>query len=647
MRNRRNSSKAVVLATARVVAETASVAAVLYCLPISAAAQQNFFPQGMAVMPANGVIQPAFSNSSSTAGAGYDVFVGKNSKGPYQLSWNEIAANSAVLIEDGRTLQPGTDYQMNEQSGVFTLTAPLASGSMLKVSFQRTPLSTALQRSAGQVPLQWNMLQNSNLSLSLHSVLQSSANGSLPQANSSLLFHGQTGIAPGSQLSASISTDLHGGAWMRRMGLQLADATQFRNGGLSLQYNRAGSLYNLGNGITAGQENYSALAHFQPLKQMYLSLQANQTTLLQAASADGSRDSAGLTSRNINGTLRLGVAHGTLQAVRSVQQLQNPGGKATTQVQDDVQLTQNLPGNTTATASYHSGQTEGAAGSTVQNSQLSINSKPDPHLQITGSFQNSLGTAAYNTDHVALQILPQPKTPDLQINVQQSLQTGTAQQSDVQANLQAPLFHGKVQFNSGIEQHNQVGTGSTTGIFALSTQPLQQLHLSGYVHLRWQQGALAPASTSLPNSYAMNMTLQPASPIQITGGFVRNPETNGIPVQALQENVGLQANLGLFSLQTSLQLQNSGNTALNSNTGMLGLSLHLTRYDTFTTDYLAHNLLLNTPAGDQTFKFGYTHNMGNDFSLSLAAAVNTYDYNGRLNPAATQYNAQAQLSLHF
>jgi len=94
---------------------------------------------GCAALATAGVFAPTGSQSQTPAALPVsvssaqsfrvvtDVFVGRNTVGPYVLSWRGFDTGSEQVTRSGQLLQANIDYKLDPATGVLTFTAPLKS----------------------------------------------------------------------------------------------------------------------------------------------------------------------------------------------------------------------------------------------------------------------------------------------------------------------------------------------------------------------------------------------------------------------------------------------------------------------------------------------------------------------------------------
>ncbi len=211
-----------------------------------------------------------------------------------------------------------------------------------------------------------------------------------------------------------------------------------------------------------------------------------------------------------------------------------------------------------------------------------------------------------------------------------------------------PLAPFRLQLSGGVRQNSTPGERSLVGLIDASAQPHRYLQISGAIRLRDATQASGAADPADVDTYDLKLALSPWKQLRLTGSVTQNPEATDSSVKRLlQRNIGLEADLGLFSMHGKIGLEENYPTAQTSDTTDLGFDLRITRWDTLTTGFQAHNLFTNLLVGDNTYTLGFTHHLGSAFDLTLSGALTTHDINGRLDAGQNEVKAQAKVGLHF
>ena len=109
-----------------------------------------------AQQPAN--VPAALSGGDSSYVRYTDVFIGRNTRGPYLLSWKGVLNRSERVVVDGRTLTRGEEYTIDYAAGALTFTQPLRNGSMAQVTYEVDAKTAQRNPQTLQLPLDMELL---------------------------------------------------------------------------------------------------------------------------------------------------------------------------------------------------------------------------------------------------------------------------------------------------------------------------------------------------------------------------------------------------------------------------------------------------------------------------------------------------------
>src|SRR5437588_5685324 len=104
---------------------------------VLAACSQCAFGQFVGLM--NGV-PTSESLSAPMSGQGVtDMFIGKNTVGPYMLSWKAVESDGFTVSRGIQRLVNGVDYRLDAANGVLTFTNPLRPNQIARVDYRTIP----------------------------------------------------------------------------------------------------------------------------------------------------------------------------------------------------------------------------------------------------------------------------------------------------------------------------------------------------------------------------------------------------------------------------------------------------------------------------------------------------------------------------
>lgn len=91
-----------------------------------------------------------------------DVLLGRNTKGPYILSWKPIDQNSESIIVNGRRLERGVDYTIDYASGTLGFMTAIDEKSIIRAEYTRDPAKAVRNTGSLVVPLTYDLLNKQN-----------------------------------------------------------------------------------------------------------------------------------------------------------------------------------------------------------------------------------------------------------------------------------------------------------------------------------------------------------------------------------------------------------------------------------------------------------------------------------------------------
>ncbi|MFQ3549321.1 MAG: hypothetical protein SNJ70_06185, partial [Armatimonadota bacterium] len=95
-----------------------------------------------------------------------DIIIGNNTKGPYTLSYSNIDSKSLSAIINGRSLKLGRDIKLDNSNGIIAFEQTLLKDAIVKVNYNIIPGKSKKIANIQSVPLDLNIIENDNQSLS-------------------------------------------------------------------------------------------------------------------------------------------------------------------------------------------------------------------------------------------------------------------------------------------------------------------------------------------------------------------------------------------------------------------------------------------------------------------------------------------------
>jgi hypothetical protein len=624
----------------------------------------------------SGNATPLLSRYDPLASTQTDVLFGRNTAGPYQLSWKNAHVGTESVMRNDLVLHAGVDYTIDLTAGVINFTIPLSSAEVARVTYLCDTLGATPIASAQVVPLQWDIWQSGQNQLRFSTLYRlntasSSTNAAAPPpsptAYTALQFTGGSRLWTGTSATTGLFLDLQNNDWMRRGGWQVGTQTTQANNQLGLTYTRAGSLFAQTDAskIAAGRELLQATDKITPWHGVVIDFFARQTTLLTAAPNSSpdqpGADVDGTVTREAGGTVAVALPQGAkVSAGRTLTDSTPTQGDGTLTVKDNVSVASPIQKGTQVTVALDTQtnipKTDGVAPDPTpttysQTTTIGIKSTPNKQVTVTGSFQNTLnGANPQDSNKLTVEAMPIPTLAKLKLTASEEdvyQKDGVIRNRSALLNL-PPLTRSQLTLSGGVQQNSAPGHELNVGLINATAHPLRYLEFGGGARLRdGNLGANMPDPNAV-NTYTASLAVTYLKKFKITGDVTRNPEATDGTVQRLdRQSLGLQADLGLIALRGQYGYENDYVNSRLNNTTDLSLDLRLSRYDTLTTGFKLQSLFDQSLSGQTSYQLGFTHHMGSLFDLTLSGMVTTYDQDVRVDPDRTELKAQAKLGLHF
>ncbi len=612
------------------------------------------------VVPGNTTSLPlAASDPNSTEAT--DVIFGRNTAGPYALSWKGWQAGSEQVTRDGLILHSGADYMVDPAAGTLAFSTPLRTDQIVRITYSIDSPTAVHNSSAVTLPLQMDLWRQGQNHLSYGMVYRSDPNqpNSPATTANTLQFAGSTRFLPGSDLSSGLFLDLHGGDWMGRSGLRLAEQTRLKYAEFSLSYARAGALFAQqdASGLQAGNQVVAATGKLTPLQGLTLQAGLKQTTqLLDPATNPSGTNGTVTTELSDSLTLALPKNGGKLQAGSTETFVTPPDGTGQTTTQDTVQLERTLTRTTQATLGYQSLTTEPSDGTTTgatydQKTSLGLTNHFNALTSLTGTFQNELNTTGDQDTlgwHLDTSPLARLRALKFSFNWNDTFRTDGAQRSREALVELPPLSFAGTKLSGGVRQTSASGEQMLVGILDAGLHPVRYVEVTGGVRLR--DGML---NNSLPDpnasdTYNLKLALTPWKKFKLTGSMARNPENSDGTFQRTESQaLGLETEFGCVQFKGQYGLEDTYQTMQRQNLLDLSLGLRLTRFDTLTTGFQDRSAFDNGLSGSQSYALNFTHHLSSVFDMTLGGTMTLYMADGTTQWDKTDLKAQANISLHF
>lgn len=538
-----------------------------------------------------------------------DICFGNGTSGPFLLSWKHIAVGTETVTVNGLPQLRGLDYTLDADNGSITFSRPLPNQSAAAVSYEMNPTQAQHNGGARTIPLSVDLMRGEHGYFSLNALgKQDQTAGSDLTLGVGMGWQGRHDTQLTSHFyytPVTLASETNAGSAAKRTGLSLAGSTDAGTWAMfSFGFSRAGvSLENAGDdSLQAGRQKMTLSSRLTPTK----TVQA-QVNFTKSNSTDDPHAAA-----TTNSSVALTVT---------------PNAK--------TQVAANL------------GQNATAPGSTTQTVGLSVDSHPTTKMEVSASYdgQNAPGTASDSQTINLKTVLTPGKTYSVQTSAGQS-QLGTAI-TNQQAILVALNPRANMQFGAGLALRQKGTAGSpdtlSTAVasFSGSVHPLSFLEFSGSYKNRMAPSKDTDANDLFDTSTA-KVALSPLKSVHLVGTYVQNPDDDGTTLQRLaRKGIGLETSLGAIGLSGGYDWSRSYDTPAVQQAIHADLGLRFSAATQLTVGFQTSQNALDPASQSNAYTVGFTHTLGDRFSLSL---------NGKRQQsaaAASDYDASANLGMKF
>ncbi|MCS6949768.1 MAG: hypothetical protein NZ520_04810 [bacterium] len=639
-------------------------------------------------------VPAALSSGDSSLLSYTDVFLGRNVRGPYLLSWKGVRARSERVEVDGRTLRRDEEYTIDYAAGTLVFVQPLRQGSMARVIYEIDGRTAQRNPRTLQLPLDMELLRAARGRLALTGTYSAPVNQ--PGKETTLL--GLTGelLPSGStQLSLTFLTDIEGrGRLEQKSGLRLQATSKSELAEWTLSYLSAGREFT---GAQAWRVKPDTDALSTALK-LLLSQRLNVSLGFQQSEAGGAR--AGSTSASLNYTPSEGV-----RAVISYQNQQTPLATVTTTAStltmqrgaltvgverrsqqqesllqgrsetttDRLTLQGSLTPRTQAQALIERQQLETGQSATErataslgvttspatgvqlhtgirydevaskQQTELSLGfeAKPSATHRLSGSYMQRQGELGERATATSLRLLSTPR-PTVQLETGASVETVGEQSSLKQDLLLAMQPWQGIRLETGIQ-----------GVYAGERESYIRTLRAQLASSRiWRLDAthrLRLTDTGVPSeTWGVALSITPSQALSLTGAYVRNPEdAKGNIKREERAELKLQAQLHAVTLQGSMGIQRD----LLSNTRItladLALVYRFSPLAELFTGYRLNRQQATSALTTHTYRLGYRYGLNDVLNISLEGQMTTHQREQLFQPSQTEYEARLKVGVKF
>lgn len=616
----------------------------------------------------------ARASSLSTFDSVTDILTGNNTPGPYFLSWNNIEDGSDSVVLDGSILRKIQDYNIDCKTGIITFTKPLKAGSLVRISYRRKSGVSQANSAKASIPLKLDLAQSDRGGLSIIGLYKQQSNGRSAQAPGFGIF----GIAGSRKWSPSAESSTLFLTGTGSEGGDFWERSAFRIGTTAA----AGKKLKLAASYLRSGEDFTGASDYNLQKGMEIA----DLSIGIAASSNLSAESSIRRTQDIGGagkgTETLLAEHkmryqptkqATVAASHSSLQTSDPNGNVSSATLDVLKIDSKLKNASASVLLEQKSIDSNTIDDTVTTRKVDLNLNPAKMVNLEASIADVTSEAKGNDKSASLQVTAQPLNnvgvrlnyalqesdflPDTQTH-KVFIDTHPSKSMRISAGVGRHVLgvrtdeirEARIEYKphasaylSGSYLSNESSAGNSSAAEIVAASKLFNiLDLSGRYKIRGAD------SGKRSDTLAADLVLKPGKRFSLIGKYAVNPE-NAVGAVLAQDmrSVGLKTDIGAISISGAfnscedkyLQRLTSGRE-FGLSFGAFGRGLLSAVYkESFTT--------AGSIFGTKTYNFGYVHNAGSDFNLTIGGSITQYEQDRRLLNDRTLYEAQAKLGLRF
>ncbi len=319
-----------------------------------------------------------------------DVVVGRNTKGPYTLSYTNFDPRSVRVVLNGRTLKKGEDYNVDADKGLISFNSVVLNDVLVSVSYNLIPGKSKQNANTVNVPVILNVFQGKDANVQVTG-LYAQDDPRNPNATKTVVGLGgekawsQTKI--GTQFFVSERNDpkenAQTGSIWERSAFKVSSETDTGKVRLMASMLHAGSEFAGGKetGLGVGKEVMSLALSTSPIKSVRFtaSVQQNEDT---AGVSKGTRST--MQEQNLVVTPNDAT---TVSIVHMNKESSTASGSVSKVDSSSVKIDQKLAGNTSATVSFENASIEtSSATDRVRTTQANVSTTPVKQVSVNANL---------------------------------------------------------------------------------------------------------------------------------------------------------------------------------------------------------------------------------------------------------------------
>ncbi|MHB0997883.1 MAG: hypothetical protein ACYC27_01445 [Armatimonadota bacterium] len=485
----------------------AAINLILVCCRVDEVNAQELAGRVAGLNPADTQVSTLVKNTDSLVSV-TDTIKGRNSKGPYTLSWRPIANDSEQIVVDMHIMQKGDDYNIDYLSSMIAFKSPVGAASTIKVQYRYDPALAVQNKSSLNLPLSLDLLKKDNVGLQFIglykqadssktssdlAVIGLTGNTKAKSAEMNSMFLYNPGL-PGNQVPDDSS-------FLDRSAMKFGGTAKTDNFQLTTSYLHVGELFGASKEyqLQQGTDVMDIAASFAASKSLNLASAFKQSESLTGANKG---EKVSTTSHNIaftpDGAPKLSVSRVEVDK-------EKPGTVDQKTISDTIKLEHKVGTKISAVASHESTTVE--SGNTEDKTtldQVNISTKPNDRLGINASLvrkdttkDGETKTMGFNVDALASKTL----SIKAAVNRLDSEKTGADNTESIYMAL-APNQKTNIGMNLAHRNTDAAGETNSMGL-NIAVIPTKTLNIKAAVNRMDTDAAGAD------NSETVNMALTP------------------------------------------------------------------------------------------------------------------------------------------
>lgn len=579
---------------------------------IIAAAIAVFFAAALPFVPAEAdtssllSILPSDQSGALTATA--DVFTGRNTRGPFVLTWKPISEHSDKVYVNGRMMLRGQDYEVDHENSIIAFTNPVSAGSSIRVEYGYDSKNAAKNSTASGMPVSLNLVKNGSSGLELMALTKNSSNSSDSSLSLSLLgLKGDTKLGNTELNSMFLMSSGEGdgsGNFLDKSAVRVGGKTGSGNFSLNTSFLMVGRDYQGADKYkyNRGTEALDIGATYKPMSTLSLTSSMNRTDT-------DTGDSAGKTVSTSTNSLVFDPSASTrLSLARTEVNTDAAVGSDNTVVTEKMEISHSVGTKLSARASHE------AVRCTADDSDTCV-----------------------TTDRVSLRADPF-KGFTLSSDLMQTESSTTGTGTGIAVNVAAAPA-GWVTVKAGINQNESDLSGRAVGeSISLAAKPGRSVNLDLQLD-RSNSDSLGEAITkavSVSAAPVRNTSIQ-LKLSEMESDLSGTGQSGAVSVKsAISNSISLTGSVSQTKTEDSIKFTRGA-----------GLELRLSQNGLLTTSFSLEDYAFGGLQQTAIYRLGYTHQVGSRMNLYLTGRMTAYSQDQVVLADRNEYQAEAKLGLRF